>query len=543
MNERMKQASEEGSSSLLHELDYFTILKDVAKNWWVILLTGLTAMLLVNLLPYIGYKPMYTAESTLIVTGTARNGDSFSTYSSNAESFVSILTDEYILQEVAEDMGLKKLDVEVKAEIIAETNLLDLSVRSNKPTTSYRVLKGLLEHYQDISEMMYPGYILDELAPAQYPSSPDNIYSVKELSRKAVILSMIAMVLVIALFSFFFDSVKNEKDVEKKLDTELYAAIYHERKYKTLRMLLKRKKGKKEALLISSPVASFGFVETYKRLREKIVIRCKRSGKKVIMVTSMLENEGKSTVAANLALGLAAVSERVVLLDADLRKPAQHKIFEHRDSNQGSLSGYLAGVEPLKECLVRDEETGIYMMYDKRSNMDSSEVIGNERMKELIEQLREKADYVVVDTPPMDMVADAETIASLADYSLLVISPDNAPTKAVNDCIDQLYDCRATLLGCILNNIYTVSLLVQQATGFHPSVSVSSKKYGAYNSSYSYGYGYGKKEGYGKAADETRKKRKSRSVNVRETASAEEFFIPLAQIERDKTDAGKEGQS
>lgn len=496
-NESVKKAPDIGDS-LFSNIDYYTLAKDLLKNWWVILLAGITAVLVVNLLPYIpyvGYKPMYTASSTVIVKGTVRSGDSFNTYSSSAEKFAGILTDEYILQEVAEDMGLTRLDVEVDCSIIAETNLLSLSVRSDKPSISYRVIKGLLEHYTDISEMMYPGYVLEELVPAVYPSGPDNSYNVTDLSKKCALITMAAVAVIILLLSWYYDSIKNENDVEKKLDTRLYAAIYHERKYKTLRMALSlKRRRKKTALLISSPLASFGFVESYKRLREKLISRCQRSGRKVILITSMLENEGKSTVAANLALALAGVSQKVVLVDADLRKPAQHKIFECSDDTIITLSEYLRGDAAVSDCLVKKEDSGLYMIYDKTYCPDSGEIAGSRRMKELIDYLRKEMDYIIIDTPPVEMAADAEILTQFADYSLLVINPDHAPTSAVNDCIDRLREGHAKLLGCVLNNICTIPLIIQQMTGIDVAGAAGGgSRYG----SYGYGYGYGHEFGYG----------------------------------------------
>ncbi|MDY2626720.1 MAG: polysaccharide biosynthesis tyrosine autokinase [Lachnospiraceae bacterium] len=533
-NETMTKSPERNESSFLFNLDYFTLVKDLLKNWWVILLAGMTAVLVVNMLPYVpyvGYKPMYTASSTVIVKGTARSGDSFSTYSSSAEKFVEILTDEYVLQEVAEDMGLRKLDVEVNASIIAESNLLSLTVRSDKPTVSYGVIKGLMEHYSDISEMMYPGYVLEELVPAAYPSAPDSAYDVAQLSKKGAAAAMAAAAALILLISCMYDSVKNEKDVEKKLDAGLYAAIYHERKYKTFRMIFGSKK-KKTALLINSPVVSFGFVENYRRLREKIISRCNRSGKKVILVTSMLENEGKSTVAANLALALAGVSDKVVLLDADLRKPAQYKIFERRNGIKGTLSEYLTGKAGLSKCLVKDKENGIYMIYDTVHHSNSSEIIGNGRMETLIRQLKDSMDYIIIDTPPVDMVADAETLAEYADYSILVISPDHAPVKAVNDCIDRLREGHAKLLGCVLNNIYTIPLVIRQFTGIDVSGLIG-KNYGIYGS-YSYGYGYGSSYGYGQDSPDSKTKRKKNPGAYRNVVSGEGFFDTRADRTADQ---------
>lgn len=523
--------------------DSFTLIRDLIKNWWVILLAGATAFFIVCALAHIGFGSAYRAESTLIVTGSARTGG-FQAYSDNAKKFAGILTDEYILREVAEDMGMDKLNAEVKAEIISETNLICLSVRAENPSMAYRVLTGIQKHYSDISELMMPGYILEELAPVEYPSSLDNIYDFKKLKMIGALAAMAAAAACILFLSYSYDSVKNEKDVEKKLDTRLVISIYHEKKSKTFRMFLNRK-NRKKALLISSPLASFGFVESFNRLREKIAARCLHSGKKIILVTSLLENEGKSTVAANLALALTGISHKVALLDADLRRPAQYKFFEKRDF-KGFLGAYLKGEASVDDTIKKDSESGIYLIFDKKSNMDSSEMIGSSGMELLIRTLQEQMDYVIIDSPPMSMVADAEILARYADYSLLVLSPDHAPAKAVNDCIDRLNDCHAKLLGCVLNNVYTVGLFIRQMVGIRLSETIAGAygKYGAYGSNYGYAVGYG----YGYRTDSNSRSgsgriQKDGEGKSRKAFSGEAFFAErIKKAEKARKEPELEGE-
>lgn len=530
MEKGRNQSAKGAENNLFYNLDGFTLLKDLVKNWWVMLLAGATAFFAVSMLSYVGIESIYTANSILMVTGTVRSGNGFQSYSNAAENFIEILTDDYILQEVAEDVGIEKQDVVINASIISETNLISLSVRADNPTTAYQTLIGLQEHYLDISELMMPGYVLEELSPASYPSSSIMSHNIYSLRKKSVIAAVLLIAAVILVRSYFFDSVKNEKDVESKLDTKLVVSIYHEKKYKTLRMFLDRKKNKENALLINSPLAGFDFVETFRRMREKIVTHCVGSGKKIVLVTSMLENEGKSTVAANLALALSDISDKVALVDADLRKPAQFKIFEKKD-HKGILSNYLKGEVSLEDSIKKDNESGIYLIYDNKSCMDSSEIVSSTRMEALLNSLKKQMDYIVIDSPPMSMVADAEIIAQYADYSLLVISPDHASSKEINDRIDQLNDCKAKLLGCVLNNVYTLELFLRQFAGIQLPGAASGgyKKYGAYGRIYSYRYGYG--YGYGSDSNHNQREKadvsgqhKKKSENYREVLSGEDFF-------------------
>ena len=520
MKEKYKASSDTGSFDAFNNPDYFTLLKDLARNWWVIAMTGVIVSMVFRILPMIGYTPTYTASTTVIVTGTVRNNDSFSTYSSTAQQFADLLTDEYLLQEIAEDMRVKKLNVKVNAEIISDTNVVTLTVQAGKPTTAYRVIKGILEHYPDISELMYPGYVLEQLIPPEYPSSPDPSPFRRENTGKYVLAAMAAMAGLILLLSMMYDNVCNEKDAANKLDARLLTTVYHEKKRFRIGF---GKRRKKQSVLYTYPSASFGFVQSYKKLREKLTSRCEVSGKKVILITSMMENEGKSTVAANLALSLAAVSDKVLLLDADLRKPAQYKIFDHDTHHETALSDYLEGRSDLSSCLYHDRKNGLYMIYNQKSFIGSSELEGSDRMRDLIEKMKTEMDYIIIDTSPVSQITDAEIMAQYADYSILVIKQDNAPAQAINDCIDQLRECRAKFLGCVLNNVYTIPLLIQQVTGFELGRFLSSAaSYSggySYRSGYGYGYGYGSEYG----AD-NRKPVQRRQGKQRGTDSGDRFF-------------------
>ena len=293
-------------------------------------------------------------------------------------------------------------------------------------------------------------------------------------------------------------------------------------------MLLSAKKWRKKSILIMTPLAGFGFVESYKRMREKFSSRCLHSGKNSLVVTSMLENEGKSTVAANMAIGLACISDRVVLLDADIRKPAIHKVFEVDPAKEiHGVVEYLKGEVSLEKCLYKDPESGVYLLCAMNPSKESSEYAAGNEMAWLVKKLKGWADYLIIDTPPMELVADAEALAALADYSVLVIKPDNAPTKAVNDCIDRLDECQSKFLGCILNNIYTVPLFIEHMTGF-PAAKFTRGRHQTFGGDYGYGnHGYG--YGYGSSK---RKVTRKKDGGYRDSSVSCDFF--------DKTVSGGE---
>ena len=119
------------------------------------------------------------------------------------------------------------------------------------------------------------------------------------------------------------DTVKCEADVEQKLDTRLLATVRHEKKQKTLR-------NRKTSILITNATTGFAFVETFKRLRTRVDYLMRRAQGRTILVTSLLEDEGKSTVAVNLALAMARRHKNVLLIDLDMKKPALYKLLDRQ---------------------------------------------------------------------------------------------------------------------------------------------------------------------------------------------------------------------
>lgn len=180
------------------------------------------------------------------------------------------------------------------------------------------------------------------------------------------------------------------------------------------------------------------------------------------MITSIYENEGKSTAAANLALALARRSDKVLLLDADLRKPAQYRIFQREGKERGTLAAYLRGQTVMEKVACHREKSGFYLICSEESCSDSTELAGGKQMEALIRAFRQRMEYIIIDTPPLSLLADAEETASFADEILLVVKAGQADRDTVNDMIDLLGSRRDGPPMCMLNNVHTLSGVVSQ---------------------------------------------------------------------------------
>ena len=264
--------------------------------------------------------------------------------------------------------------------------------------------------------------------------------------------------------------------------------LNHQRKRRTLKSLFRRKK---TALLISNPTTSFQYMESIHQLRARVEHVKHRYGCKTFLVTSVSENEGKSTVAANLALSLAKRHKKVLLVDCDLRKSAQHLIFDETEKHV-TLNALLRDnldPEQLVKALHYRKAENLFILYAANVQRHSAELLGSGKMAQLLQVLRKGFEYVVLDSSPMGFFTDSEVLCDLADASILVVRQDLLPDRTVNDAIDSLSRCKAKFLGYVFNDLHTLNL----AAGI-----VGGKRYGyGYNRKYGYSYGYHKDYAYG----------------------------------------------
>ena len=134
----------------------------------------------------------------------------------------------------------------------------------------------------------------------------------------------------------------------------------------------------------------------------------KKRGQKVLLVTSVSANEGKSSTAANLALTLAEKGRKVLLVDLDLKKPSQYKAFKGSVEIKHFLEDYLEGRAEAEDILAYDSKDGLYLILQEKGIEQSTTWANSDRLRELLQKYRGEMDYIILDTSPMAVAADAE---------------------------------------------------------------------------------------------------------------------------------------
>lgn len=214
--------------------------------------------------------------------------------------------------------------------------------------------------------------------------------------------------------------------------------------------------------------------EAYRTIRTAVFFGAPKDDAKTILITSPAPGDGKSTLASNLAIAMAQAGQKTLIIDADFRKPVQHKIFEVDDDR--GLSSVLAGRDTIEQAVQPGIGDGLDVLACGPEVPNPSELLNSDVFNATLTKLSEQYDRVIVDSPPVGLVADAQILAAICDITVLILRAEKSTRRQAQHARDSLLSVGAQLLGAVVND-------VPQRGG----------QYGYYSSYGNYGY-YGKRE-------------------------------------------------
>lgn len=447
-----------------YKIEPFTLIHDILINWWAILLGAVSAVLLAYVLLNLRYVPQYTSSATFVVS--ARNTSaSYSTLSSantTATTFQKIVESNTMQDVLCEKLGVDEIDADIQATVAEGTNLLELNVTASSPREAFDVMEGILENYSSVSYYTVGDIVLNMLRNPDIPFSPNNPLNISRTLKMVFVLAAAALAFLFGLLSVMRDTLKNEDDIEKKLDARNMGSIAFEFKHKTLKEFLGRKK---RGLLINDPLAGFGFVESYRKFSAKAEYRMEKEGWKTLTVTSVSENEGKSTVAANLAISLAEKDNRVLLIDGDLRRPSQFLIFGLHPAEDNELGEFLKHERKDFDLLMKTKVPKLYLIGGRNCYSSSTDILQGDRTRKFLNRCKESADYIIVDTPPTGVLGDAELWGQYTDAVLFVERQNFIAAEDINTMLDKFRAQKTRILGVVLNSVQSFGRLAGATVG------------------------------------------------------------------------------
>ncbi|MEO8377869.1 MAG: polysaccharide biosynthesis tyrosine autokinase, partial [Candidatus Sumerlaeota bacterium] len=420
---------------------------------------------------------------TLLATNTADHPD-----------VVRIDKEMKVLQtQLGEAMGDLQKDSQAKLEITRIT-LKGLQRRFSeqegiigqmkKELVEYDIMKGDAESMRelytalldrskkvDLSSEFNPSYVtvLSNAKVPEYPTSP-------RVGRTILLFALCGFTLGASLVLIVHKldrSIKEPRVVESRLGIPTLGLVPHMR---ASQKLFKRK-GTRAALVTDFDPKSIQ-AEAFRVLRTSLQYSSAGHPPQVLLVSSCLPQEGKSTVAVNLAISFSQRGDRVLLIDADLKMPTAHKIFER--SRVPGLSDVLAGQRDLDSVIVSKVVPGLDFIPAGPNVPSPGDLLESRTMVDTLTDLRRRYDIIVVDSAPLSGMADTIVLSKMVDGLCLVVNRGKTPIDALTKVVGTLDRVQAHILGVIYNSRHRMA-----AAAGEPG-------------SYGYGYGYG----YGVKAEE-----------------------------------------
>ena len=278
--------------------------------------------------------------------------------------------------------------------------------------------------------------------PASVPDRPDRPRKFRDLAL-ATILGIVFGCAVALGLEHLDTTLKTPDEVEDWLEIPNLAIIPH------LEFTSDNLEKADQEIVVhygSHPLAS----EAYRSLRTSILYSTPGHAPQILLMTSSFPLEGKSLTAVNLAAAMVQAEPKVLLVDADLRRPALHQIFQ-LDQEPG-LTNFLVGeIDDLP--VIETQVPHLYLLPAGTTPPNPSELLGSERMRELLTRARQQFGRIILDSPPLMSVTDAVILATLAEGVLLVIKAESVPRKAAIEARNDLLEVQAPLLGAVLNDV------------------------------------------------------------------------------------------
>jgi len=314
-----------------------------------------------------------------------------------------------------------------------ELTTLERDVKSNRDL--YDMFMGRLKETSTASDLQsVVARVVDPAVVSDVPVKPKK----RMVVGLAFVLSLMLGVAVAFMLEHLDTSVRSSEDAERKLGLPLLAAVPK----------VELAAGQSAGLQYRDAPKSL-FAEAIKTIRTGIMLSGIDHPQKILVVTSSVPGEGKTTVAIDLALAHAQ-TKRVLLIDADMRRPSIAKVLGLDNTHPG-LSMLVLGMEKLENCVYKIEGSTLDVLTAGSIPPNPLELLLSEKFKALLVELGEKYDTIIIDSPPVQLVSDAVVLASTATGVVFVLKADATPFQLARRAIRALQRGGATLYGVVLN--------------------------------------------------------------------------------------------
>ena len=397
--------------------------------------------------------PLYTTKTSVVLvksdknntSGTTNNDENISVNDINLNqklvaTYRKIVKSRLVLEQVITKLGLNysfgEIDSKVSVNAVTDTEILEIAVTDADPKRAAEIANAVVEIFDKEVTKMYSINNVSILDKAQIPSNPSNNTTIRDVIL-AIFVSVAGCSALIFVIYYFDDTLRDTENMEDEIDMPVVGKIL-------------RDNSGIDLIVDKKPKAFTS--ENIRSLRTNLQFSSVDSELKTILVTSTLPGEGKSFISANLATAFAQAGKRTLIIDCDLRKGRQHKIF--KISSKKGLSNLLIGdIKEFGDYIYSTKIEGLYVMSRGVFPPNPSELLASKKNESLLEELKKHFDIIILDGAPCSGLSDSIILSSLVDKVLLVSSVNFTPKTELKNTKKALDGVNANLAGLVANNL------------------------------------------------------------------------------------------
>lgn len=421
--------------------------KTIIKRWYIILSMIILALLFSYYKGYDKTITIYQAKIGLIVgnpiggQGTKFQIADVQVYERFIQTYCALAKTSLVAEKVSDKLNKRISGEDIQNSISAvpqaSTQFINVTITWGDPKGAIDILNTFSEVFMSEAKSIYPDCTIQVMENIKEPKPI--IISKRTYFILMPIAGVVFAILIIFGIELLDKTIKTEEDIKECLNGSVIGEIPKDKN-----MI---KKINSASLKDINPI----MLEAYRTLRTNIEFTASCNSLKSIIITSARPMEGKTLTAAMLAQVIAKTGKRVILLDCDLRNPNIHKIFSV--VNEMGLTNYLAGKATLTEAIKRSSIENLYILTTGIKPPNPAELLSSSQMRTLIRVLKNDYDYIIIDTPPVGLVTDAQILSQIVDGSIFVISSGKSVRNDTVKSKELIRQVGGNIIGFILNNV------------------------------------------------------------------------------------------
>ena len=416
----------------------------------IIALITLVGIITIFLYDKLLKKPLYSTYTTVVLVQDSSDKEDDDTISQSdvilnqklVSTYREIIKSRLVLNQVIDKLNLDStvegLSAKISVEALSDTEILKIKVTDTTPSGATSIANTIAEVFDKEIKQIYKISNVSIIDKAIVPTNPSN----NKLTRDVLLMGLLCFVgasAIIFVIFYFDDTIRTVDDIDGEMGVPVIAKIF--------------KDVSKQDLVVEKRPNAF-VSESIRTLRTNLQFSSVDAEIKSLLITSSVPSEGKTFISANLAIAFAQTGKKVLLIDCDLRKGRQHRIFKV-EGKEGISNLLIGDITNCADFISETKIKNLYLMPRGIVPPNPSELLNSKKNEALIKLLTKHFDLVILDGAPINGLSDSLILSSYVDRVLLVSCMGHTPKTEFKNTIKALQNVNANIAGCIANNVNT----------------------------------------------------------------------------------------